>query len=572
MAAQFTYLRELTVPADSSIAVGTPFIKTWRVQNTGDVAWDEEFTIRFEKGTAMTANTVQPLPTCQPGEIVDISVNMTAPHMVGTFWGDWYLADPNGEQFGVLVWVRIHTKLPVALGSGDPNVEFIEDVTIPDGTIMDTGKRFDKVWRVRNTGNVPWDDGFQLVHVDGSLMANHTIQDVPNASIGEVVDVALHLTAPNTPGNHITGWRFRSSLMEFFGDRVYAEIMTRQAVNSFVPLNAFTYVRDVTIPDDSEIDAGQSFTKTWRIRNSGNTVWGDGYTLRYMQGEPMTDELMVNLPVCEPGDEIDVSLHLTTPNKAGKLFGDWRLYDATGNPFGEILWFRIVVPESSVVGDSSGNGNTGTGSSGSVTFRPRSGSGSGAVGSITHPGGGQQDNANIEIMVKHYSQRDPRWQGLRLGKPGSTQTIGSWGCLMTAMTMFANWKGHNETPSQFMNLMLQRGGFFGTTATSWNALQKVYGDIFLEGFEPVRSGNKVSLINAKLDQKIPVLVQVDRTPNTSYTDADTHWVLVIGREGNSDYWIADPIELGSEPTLLTRRYGRAGQPLHAAIVSVLPYR
>ncbi|MBC7812997.1 MAG: hypothetical protein H7175_17705, partial [Burkholderiales bacterium] len=62
------------------------------------------------------------------------------------------------------------------------------------------------------------------------------------------------------------------------------------------------------------------------------------------------------------------------------------------------------------------------------------------------------------------------------------------------------------------------------------------------------------------------------TPESTYAEADTHWVLVVGRNGPNDYWVNDPIELEAKPTSLLRRYGRAGQGLQGAIVSILPYR
>jgi len=35
------------------------------------------------------------------------------------------------------------------------------------------------------------------------------------------------------------------------------------------------FVKDVTIPDGTEMTPNQPFTKTWRYRNSGNVEWGE---------------------------------------------------------------------------------------------------------------------------------------------------------------------------------------------------------------------------------------------------------------------------------------------------------
>jgi|GEM_PF-6651467 len=555
--AQYTYIKELTLPADTSLAVGTKFIKTWQIKNSGDTAWGDGFTLVFEKGTAMTDQLVHSISPCQADDTLDISVTMTAPNEVGTYWSDWYLQDANGKRFGDVIWTRIVCKTPQAIGAGSPNVEYVEDVTIPDGTEMETGKTFDKVWRVRNTGNVAWTDGFELVHVDGDAMTVQPVQDVPNALVGEMVDVAIRLNAPAIAGNHISGWRFRSPSKTFFGERVFARIVSHQAVDAQAPVSAYQYVSDVTIDDDTEIASGATFTKTWRVRNTGNLAWGAGYTLRFINGEPMGNITTVPLPICKPGEEVDISVSMTGPQSSGKHFGDWRFYDASGNPFGEVLWLRIVVPAVATLGVT-------------APLRAPAPAGSGSSGSFSS--GAPAAAPQVEITVMHYSQRDPRWQSQKLGLAGSTVTIGSWGCLLTSMTMFANWKGQRVTPADFMGLMVQRGGFFGVQFTSWNALQKVYGDIACEANEPVKSGDLINLINARLDQKIPVLTQVDRTPESTYAEADTHWVLVVGRNGTNDYWVNDPIELEAKPTSLLRRYGRAGQGLQGALVSILPYR
>src|SRR5438874_2470055 len=39
-----------------------------------------------------------------------------------------------------------------------------------------------------------------------------------------------------------------------------------------------------TIADGTAEPAGQNFTKTWTIKNSGTTTWNSGYSLQYVSG------------------------------------------------------------------------------------------------------------------------------------------------------------------------------------------------------------------------------------------------------------------------------------------------
>ncbi|HRQ37393.1 MAG TPA: NBR1-Ig-like domain-containing protein [Chloroflexota bacterium] len=104
------------------------------------------------------------------------------------------------------------------------------------------------------------------------------------------------------------------------------------------------YIADVTIPDDVQIEPGQQFVKTWRLQNNGSTTWGPGYELVFVNGNAMGSPTAVPLPAAAPGQQVDVSINQTAPNTAGKHFGDWRLRNAQGQFFGELVYLRILVP------------------------------------------------------------------------------------------------------------------------------------------------------------------------------------------------------------------------------------
>lgn len=59
--------------------------------------------------------------------------------------------------------------------------------------------------------------------------------------------------------------------------------------------NASAFVSDVTIPDGTMMSPGQSFTKTWQIKNSGSTIWS-GYSLAFDRGTQMGGPSSVPVP------------------------------------------------------------------------------------------------------------------------------------------------------------------------------------------------------------------------------------------------------------------------------------
>ena len=109
---------------------------------------------------------------------------------------------------------------------------------------------------------------------------------------------------------------------------------------------------DITIPDDTEIPAGNSFTKVWRVVNTGTCNWTAEYTAVFFSGEQMEAPSAVNItePVA-PGQSIDIAVTMVAPQEPGTYQGDWLLQNADGENFGigvnaiDSFWVRIVVVE-----------------------------------------------------------------------------------------------------------------------------------------------------------------------------------------------------------------------------------
>jgi len=84
------------------------------------------------------------------------------------------------------------------------------------------------------------------------------------------------------------------------------------------------FVTDVTIPDGTVMTPGQTFTKKWRIRNTGECAW-NGYSVVFDTGDSMGGPASKPLGVVNPGQEVDVELSLTAPASSGNYRGYWRV-------------------------------------------------------------------------------------------------------------------------------------------------------------------------------------------------------------------------------------------------------
>lgn len=111
-----------------------------------------------------------------------------------------------------------------------------------------------------------------------------------------------------------------------------------------------TFVSDVTIPDKTNVAAGSSFIKTWRLRNSGTCTWTTAYALIFVNGNALDGQTVVQLPgTVAPGATVDLSVQMTAPLVNGTYAGSWKLRNAQGVSFGigtnanDPFWVQISV-------------------------------------------------------------------------------------------------------------------------------------------------------------------------------------------------------------------------------------
>ncbi len=110
-----------------------------------------------------------------------------------------------------------------------------------------------------------------------------------------------------------------------------------------------SFVSDVTIADGSYIAPGNTFIKTWRIRNNGTTTWTTNYKLVFVSGAQMANVSFVNLPyTVAPGQTVDISVQMTAPTAQGSYKSEWMLENESGTRFGvgyncqTPVWAQIV--------------------------------------------------------------------------------------------------------------------------------------------------------------------------------------------------------------------------------------
>ncbi len=107
---------------------------------------------------------------------------------------------------------------------------------------------------------------------------------------------------------------------------------------------------DVTIPDGTEMQPDQQFTKIWRLKNVGSCIWTEDYDLVWFSGDQLAAPSSVSLSgKVQPGQTVDLSVDMVAPEKPGTYRGNWKLRNDSGVLFGigpsggSAFWVEIKV-------------------------------------------------------------------------------------------------------------------------------------------------------------------------------------------------------------------------------------
>ena len=99
----------------------------------------------------------------------------------------------------------------------------LQDLSIPDGTILKPGQQFTKTWRVQNNGSCDWEN-YKLVFVRGSLMGGNSPTLLPMVSSGNTLDISLELFAPSYQGEYSGFWQIQSDQGSLIGPELHYTI------------------------------------------------------------------------------------------------------------------------------------------------------------------------------------------------------------------------------------------------------------------------------------------------------------------------------------------------------------
>ncbi len=273
----------------------------------------------------------------------------------------------------------MHGDLGQADSASCNRIALVVDKSLPDGAKVEPGETLNKQWELVNGGDCTWTASYQIAEVspkDHSVIRYHDFNGF--AQPGEVTYAVVDLEAPEDSGNHVFYYMLVDELGRPFGfgeqgnmpfwidinvstssskkdadDGEEDDEDSKQAFDEQPdekPCLLLGKVRDITLPDGTQMDPGEEGSKTWELTNAGTCDWDDEFEIVDAGGDFMKSvknkEIGENV---DPGESVRVTVPVVAPDDPGTYYNYWRMRSSSGKTFGggedadAAFWLKIVV-------------------------------------------------------------------------------------------------------------------------------------------------------------------------------------------------------------------------------------
>lgn len=270
------FVADITVPDGTFFSPGAAFTKTWRLKNVGSCSWKTDYRLVYYSGERMNASTTLTLPRqVNPGETVDLTVDLIAPLTAGTYRGSWVLSNAGGALFGIGAratmpfWVQINVS---GEGPGEDGYDFV-------------GNACAAQWR-NSIVDLP------CPGVDGDLSGFVLRQDAPHLEDGSISAFPGLLVAPQNRYDGYVQGTF-PALTVLPGDRFQATVGCEYGASC-----------NVTFRLDYKAATGAVHTFwTWREKNEGR-FYNVDLDLSALVGQSVRFVLVLSAAGTPTGDRV----------------------------------------------------------------------------------------------------------------------------------------------------------------------------------------------------------------------------------------------------------------------------
>ncbi|KAK4323865.1 hypothetical protein Pmani_005502 [Petrolisthes manimaculis] len=173
---QMTFVKDITIGEGESVPPCTRFIKTWRLENTGEEGWPVGCSLVYTGGEKMGAPLQVSVSPLAAGQVADVSVEMVSPAETGLYSSKWRMTTPQGNFFGDNIWVIVQVDSGGTLALMQQMVNFKELGSPPPSSTntTTTSPTFTNPFAPPYLTHQPQPESHQpqLQHINGNLPQN----------------------------------------------------------------------------------------------------------------------------------------------------------------------------------------------------------------------------------------------------------------------------------------------------------------------------------------------------------------------------------------------------------------
>lgn len=118
----------------------------------------------------------------------------------------------------------------------------------------------------------------------------------------------------------------------------------------------------------SGLKAGEAFTKSWTIKNTGTGTWNANYKIAFVSGNLMGRDYSTKIRTnVGPGGTYTQKLEFTAPTTPGTHTSSWRLVDEAGTGFGAVFTLSVTIAGATLTPTSAAANGTATAAAANAT-------------------------------------------------------------------------------------------------------------------------------------------------------------------------------------------------------------
>ena len=107
------------------------------------------------------------------------------------------------------------------------NLTFVDDVTLPDLSIVAPGSSLDKQWLVQNSGSCNWDSRYLLRLVGVNPLGVSPEQALYPARAGMQAILQIQFSSPMEPGEYLSEWQAFDAKGIPFGEMFFISVIVQ---------------------------------------------------------------------------------------------------------------------------------------------------------------------------------------------------------------------------------------------------------------------------------------------------------------------------------------------------------